>query len=162
MIRFCIIALLSLVLNFPLKGQVGYDTTLIKVFGDTYTILASDDESMIAVLNNDSYIEFFQLDSMKLIRTIKATRNTWLSKAFFYNNNLKLYFDYGVSVKTKYKVLDIKSGIIQKVECINVPKGCTFRAIKICHPDHLILRLEKKPYIFKKNSIDIEMYQVNN
>lgn len=142
--------------------NVRNDTIVLKIFDDVFSLMVSDDESIIAVLNGDNYIEFFQLDSMIRLQSVKVSRNAWLRKAFFYSDNSMLYYDHGVQAKTKYKMINIETGVQNKVDCLNVPKGCTYRTLKLCSYHTPLLRLKTKPFLFKVNDIDIMLYQIKN
>ena len=142
--------------------NVRNDTIILKIFDDVFSLMVSDDESTIAVLNGDNYIEIFQLDSMIRLQSVKVSRNAWLKKAFFYCDNSKLYYDYGVQAKTKYKMINIETGVQNKVDCLNVPKGCTYHSLKLCGYHTPVLSLKTKPFLFKVNEIDIILYQIKN
>lgn len=135
-------------------------TSIVKIFDDAFDVLISDDESMLAVLNGSSYLEIFKIDSLIRLRSVKVSRNAWLTSAYFNAANTKLYFDYGVQVNVRYKVLDIGTGKVEKVDCVETVKGCSYKSLKCVTRDNPIVELKMKPYIFKKEGINVIMYKI--
>lgn len=120
-LHLCGIILTFFLVNITYCQTEKSDSSFIKIFDDAYSIVMSDDESTFAVLNGDNYIEVFTLEPLKKILTVKVSRNAWLDKAFFEENNKKLYYDKGVWAKTKYRMIDIETGTKAKIDCLDVP-----------------------------------------
>jgi hypothetical protein len=157
-----IILLSILCLSGKVAGQEPTkDTVLIYTFIDAFALVASDDESQLALIIDNNKLEFYSADSLKFTTRYKVSRNAWLEQAYFYNDNTELYYDYGTQLKYKYKKISISTGEKTKVKCINVPKGCGYKSIKYCGTYSPILFLKSMGLLIKKNGIDIEVYKVN-
>lgn len=143
------------------KGQnTTNDTVLIYRFSDAFSLMVSDDESRVAVIICNNRIEVYDLDSMSFVSSHKVSRNAWLTKAFFYDHNNILYFDYGTQVKFRYRKLNIITGKNVKVKCGDVPKGCGYTSLKYCGLYNPVLELKRRNLVFKVNDMDIEVYHV--
>ena len=133
---------------------------IVREFDYAFALIISEDESMMAVLTNENRLEFYQLETMKLLQTVKVSRNAWLNKAFFTKGNEYLYYDYGMQTKTKYKRINISTGEKEKLECKDVPKGCSYISSMTCNDDTNLIKLTSKPLAFYYNpDKHIEMYR---
>ena len=136
------------------------DTILIKTFSDAFTVMVSEDETVIVVLTGDSNMDFFEIDGKTLISSAKVHRNAWLERAYFSDDKKTFYYDFGVWAKTKYRKLDLASGKNENIKCFETPKGCSYESLKCCLYAKPILKLQTKPIIFIAKDVNIEMYQI--
>ena len=160
MITIFLILIAAIISGTDLTQTENREITTVKVFDDAFSLVISEDESTFAVLNGSSYIEVFTIDSLKRLLTVKVSRNAWLNRAFFDNDNKELYYDYGTQANTKYKMLNISTGEKTKVQCIDIPKGCSYKSLKCCARDSPTIKLETKPYVFKKQGLYISLYKL--
>ena len=101
---FQVISIITLLNLSKSYGQVEQpDSEIIRKFDYAYSLIISADESTLCILTNDNTLEFYHLETMTLIQTIKVSRNAWLDKAFFYNENKTFFYDYGMQTNNKYK-----------------------------------------------------------
>lgn len=122
--------------------------------------MVSEDESKLVVIIDNNKFEIYETDSVAFVKRIKVTRNTWLYKAYFYDENKSIFYDYGTQLRFKYKQLDIETGKKKSIKCSEVPRGCGYKSTKCCNNNNPILILNNKPYIFKVEDIDIAMYEL--
>ena len=127
------------------------DTVVLRTFEYAFSVVVSDDESTFAVLLADNRIEIFDIKSLKMLSSVTVKKNAWLEKAFFDDGNKMLYYDFGMRA-VSYKRIDMSTGEKEKVDCSQVPKGCSYKAAKYCGPDDTFLELKNQPYIFKRQS----------
>jgi len=160
MISILYIILALLISGTDLTQTENSEITTVKVFDDAFSLIISEDESTLAVLNGSNYIEIYTIDSLKLLLTVRVSRNAWLDRAFFDNGNKELYYDYGMQANTKYKMLNIATGEKTKVQCMDISKGCSYKSLKCCARDTPTIKLTTKPYVFKKQGIYISMYKL--
>jgi len=132
---------------------------LVNTFEDVISLIVSEDNTTIALISGNHKLAVFDLSSLELIRRVKATRKTWLAKAFFEDDNQLLFFDYGTQLNFKYKQLDVSSGRVEKVDCQEISKGCDYIAVKICDIDNQLLVINRGEFKFEFDGIDIRMYQ---
>lgn len=152
--------LITLGLQKLFSQDLNSDTVLVHTFTDAFELIVSEDESRLAVTIDNNKLEIFQIDPMVLLKAVKVTRNTWLNKGFFHNENRFLYFDYGMQAKVKYRQLEISTGTQKKIDCVETPKGCSYKSIKFCDSKVPVLKLTAKKLLFKKKGIDIEVYRI--
>lgn len=155
--RIISILILLNLCHFSLNGQ--NDTTTLRVFHNAYALIVSEDESILAVLNGDKQIEFFEIQSLKKIQTVKVSRNAWLNRAYFSDDHTEFYYDYGMQLKTKYKVVNIKSGMVKKINCTQTAKGCSYQSLKYSSDSPLVLTT--RPITFIREDINIKMLKSN-
>jgi hypothetical protein len=154
------IFLLTLTLQQTIAQTLKNDTTLVYRFSDAFSLMVSEDESKLAVIIDNNKLEIYEVDSIRFIKRIKVSRNTWLDKAFFHDKNSLIYYDYGTQLNYKYKKVDLMTGKKKNVKCQNVPKGCGYRSIKYCSDENPTLELKNKRLMFKIEDIDIEVYEI--
>lgn len=135
------------------------DFELIRKFDDAFSLLVSDNEKMCALITDNNKLEVYSLNPLKFIRRVKVTRNTWLNKGFFSLDNQSLYFDYGTQLKFKYRHLDIQTGKLKKVKCNEVPKGCSYKAIKICDHDNKRLSIADGDIYFEIKEFELFLFE---
>ncbi len=134
------------------------DAVLINKFNDVFSALVSDDEKNLIMIVDNNKFELYSLDPIKFIKQYKVTRNTWLEKAFFGENNTVLYYDYGMQMSPKFIKINLSNGKKEKVDCNDVPKGCSHVAIKYCDSKNTELHLDK--YILRRSEIDLLIYEI--
>jgi len=139
--------------DFELFATIERPTDL--QFGIPSEILLDSARTMmiIAYDYNPTYLEFYRIKDLKLIKRITTNGHVYLDNSYFYLSENAVYIDKGRN-KNKYIKIDLDNYNQEKVSCDEVPLGCPFEKII----DSKIVINEEKKTITTNNSWHVLSY----